>query len=342
MKLYFIGGASGSGKTAVMPYLKELLKDDIAVYDFDDIGVPQGADKKWRQESTEKWLQKLVKDGKDACLLGQIVLGEILSCPLANQIDKINFCLLDISDFERIGRLKKRNTYGADQNMLNCSAWLRMNTCDPQWTPHVIQEDAADVMDFSRLSALKSYEEVANVKILDTIDLALHEVAMKLANWIKVKIRQPIEIITKNITLQVSDDGQKSEVLKKLGDFNRVALNIKNDQESSQPINYNLQDNGVIIGGINAYLYFLKSILYVEHIFIEEKYRRQDFGSLLLAKVEKIAKEYGAHLVHLDTFDFQAKDFYLKAGYKVFGVLDDCPKGHKRYYMKKVLNASLD
>jgi uridine kinase len=46
MKLYFIGGASGSGKTAVMPYLKELLKDDIAVYDFDDIGVPQGADKK--------------------------------------------------------------------------------------------------------------------------------------------------------------------------------------------------------------------------------------------------------------------------------------------------------
>lgn len=34
-------------------------------------------------------------------------------------IDKINFCLLDVSDFERIGRLKKRNTYGVDQNMLN-------------------------------------------------------------------------------------------------------------------------------------------------------------------------------------------------------------------------------
>ena len=40
MKLYFIGGASGSGKTAVMPNLKELLRDSIAVYDFDDIGVP--------------------------------------------------------------------------------------------------------------------------------------------------------------------------------------------------------------------------------------------------------------------------------------------------------------
>jgi uridine kinase len=46
MRLYFIGGASGSGKTAVMPHLQELLGNGIAVYDFDDIGVPEGADKK--------------------------------------------------------------------------------------------------------------------------------------------------------------------------------------------------------------------------------------------------------------------------------------------------------
>jgi len=37
----------------------------------------------------------------------------------------------------------------------------------------------------------------------------------------------------------------------------------------------------------------------------------------------------------LDTFDFQAKDFYTKQGYEVFGILDNCPEGHKRYYMKK-------
>ena len=42
-KLYFIGGASGSGKTAVMLHLKKLLGDGIAVYDFDDIGVPEDA-----------------------------------------------------------------------------------------------------------------------------------------------------------------------------------------------------------------------------------------------------------------------------------------------------------
>mgnify|MGYP006326407951 CR=1 FL=1 len=65
MNLYFIGGASGSGKTAVIPYLKELFSD-VAVHDFDDIGVPENADKIWRQESTEKWLQKLLAKEEDA------------------------------------------------------------------------------------------------------------------------------------------------------------------------------------------------------------------------------------------------------------------------------------
>jgi len=118
-------------------------------------------------------------------LLGQIVLGETLSCPSAKQIDKINFCFLDVSDFERIQRLKKRNNYGIDQSMLNWSSCLRMNTPDPQWTPHVIQEDAAGIMGtLHDLSKLRSYDEVATVKILDTTNLALHQVAQDLADWI--------------------------------------------------------------------------------------------------------------------------------------------------------------
>ena len=54
--LYFIGGASGSGKTAIKKNLQKLLGDEIAVFeidDSDDIQVPDNADKKWRQEATE-------------------------------------------------------------------------------------------------------------------------------------------------------------------------------------------------------------------------------------------------------------------------------------------------
>jgi hypothetical protein len=69
----------------------------------------------------------------------------------------------------------------------------------------------------------------------------------------------------------------------------------------------------------------------------DKKYK--NLSSFLLNKVETEAKAMGARLAHLDTFDFQAKDFYLKHGYKIFGVLDDCPPGHKRFYLKKVLKS---
>lgn len=184
IKLYFIGGASGSGKTAIMPELQKILGSKIKVYDFDDIGVPEGADKKWRQESTEKWLQKLLADGKDACLLGQIVLGEISACPSAKKLDGINFCLLDVSDFERIQRLKKRNTYGTDQNMLNWSAWLRMHTRDPKWTQHVITDDSQDGLDFSSWDQNANWPSNVTTKIIDTTSLDIKEVAKQVAAWI--------------------------------------------------------------------------------------------------------------------------------------------------------------
>ena len=329
MKLYFIGGASGSGKTAVMPHLKDLLGDGIAVYDFDDIGVPEGADKKWRHESTEKWLQKLLSEGKDTCLLGQIVLGEILSCPSAKQIDKINFCLLDVSDFDRIGRLKNRNTYRADQNMLNWAAWLRMHHQDPEWTPHVIQEYAADIMDFTRLSALKSYEEVANVKILDTTDHGLHEVAGQLVDWVRSFDIAPFHVVKV----------QPHEVViieNKITSCNNSKVPFIQEQPF---INLNFcikDDSGLIIAGITSLMYCW-GMLFVDILAVDEKYYKNGLGSKLLSHVENEAKKLGATLAHLGTFDFQAKDFYIKHGYEVFGVLDDCPKDHKRYYMKKEL-----
>lgn len=92
--------------------------------------------------------------------------------------------------------------------------------------------------------------------------------------------------------------------------------------------------NGEVLGGINSILYCW-NWLYVDVLWVKEEYRKEGYGSTLLNEVENIAKEKGCKLIHLDTFDFQAKDFYIKHGYEVFGVLDDCPMEHKRYYMKK-------
>lgn len=101
-------------------------------------------------------------------------------------------------------------------------------------------------------------------------------------------------------------------------------------------IHYVIKENDAIIAGICADVYIWK-IMYLELLFVDEAHRNKSLASYLLRRVEKEAKAMGVKLVHTDTYEFQAKDFYLKQGYEVFGVLDDCPEGYKRYYLKKVL-----
>ena len=73
----------------------------------------------------------------------------------------------------------------------------------------------------------------------------------------------------------------------------------------------------------------------VSILWVDEAYRKQGLGSQVLCAVEKEAKENGCTIIVLDTFDWQAKGFYEKNGYSVFGELKDCPKGHSRYCMSK-------
>ncbi|HAT2009127.1 GNAT family N-acetyltransferase [Legionella pneumophila serogroup 1] len=100
--------------------------------------------------------------------------------------------------------------------------------------------------------------------------------------------------------------------------------------------NYVIKEDNVIIAGITAKIY-MWGILFIDILFIAESHRKKQLGTYLLNKVEDEARKVGATLAHLDTFDFQAKDFYLKHGYEVFGVLDNCPSGHQRFYLKKAL-----
>ncbi len=75
--------------------------------------------------------------------------------------------------------------------------------------------------------------------------------------------------------------------------------------------------------------------LHIDILWVKEEFRAEGYGSILVKEAEKVAKEKGCKLITLETFDFQAKDFYLKHGYEIIGVLDGCPLEHKVYYMKK-------
>ena len=104
---------------------------------------------------------------------------------------------------------------------------------------------------------------------------------------------------------------------------------------------YVIKVNYEVIAGIIAVIYHW-GILFIDEMFVSEMHRHKNLGSYLIKKVEDEAIELGATLSHTDTFDFQAKDFYIKQGYKIFGVLEDCPKDHKRFYLSKNLRNNSD
>lgn len=77
--------------------------------------------------------------------------------------------------------------------------------------------------------------------------------------------------------------------------------------------------------------------LHIGFLWIDEAVRGRDWGTRLMDHAEAYARERGCHSVTLDTHSFQARPFYEKRGYEVFGVLDDYPKGHKKFFLKKKL-----
>jgi len=94
------------------------------------------------------------------------------------------------------------------------------------------------------------------------------------------------------------------------------------------------EDND-IIAGILTKIYL--RCMFVELLWIDSNYRKKGIGTELLNRVEKYAKESGCIFIHLDTFSFQAIEFYKRYGYKVICTIDDYPDNIKRFYLKKYL-----
>lgn len=121
----------------------------------------------------------------------------------------------------------------------------------------------------------------------------------------------------------------------KLGDYNKTQVQYTSKMDYL-PLNFHIKnEQGNIIAGINALTCW--QMLHISELYVDDHYRGQEIGTTLLNKVEYEAKTIGATISHTDTFDWQAKDFYLKLGYEVFGVIDDCPQGHQRFFLKKCL-----
>ena len=93
--------------------------------------------------------------------------------------------------------------------------------------------------------------------------------------------------------------------------------------------------DGEIVGGVIGATYW--NWLYVNLMWIRADLRGRGFGAQLLNLAEDEARKRGAKHAYLDTFSFQAPDFYRKLGYEEFGRLEHFPGKHTRYFLCKEL-----
>ena len=89
-----------------------------------------------------------------------------------------------------------------------------------------------------------------------------------------------------------------------------------------------------LVGGLKAL--GLCGSLYIQILCVDPTLRNQNFGTELLERAERFAREHHYSWIHLDTFSFQALPFYQKNGYEVFGEFP-LSDNIKRYFLKKMV-----
>ncbi len=94
-------------------------------------------------------------------------------------------------------------------------------------------------------------------------------------------------------------------------------------------------DGGGVVGGLWGKTVY--DWLFVDYLIVPESMRGRDLGSKLLLAAEKIATDRGCVGSWLTTFSFQARGFYEKLGYSVFGQLDKSPRDNVRLFLRKTL-----
>jgi GNAT superfamily N-acetyltransferase len=92
-------------------------------------------------------------------------------------------------------------------------------------------------------------------------------------------------------------------------------------------------EDGAHVGGLWGKCVY--DWLFVELLAVPEAHRGGHHGTALMAQAEAIARGHGCIGIWLDTYEFQARRFYEKLGFELFGTLDDHPIGQQRFFLRK-------
>ena len=128
------------------------------------------------------------------------------------------------------------------------------------------------------------------------------------------------------------NDLQLEDIERRLYEYDKKHIKY----EISGNIKIGVLDNDILIAGADACMTAFK-ILYVSTVFVDEKYRNNKIGTLLMNEIETRAKLLGANIIRLDTFDWQGRDFYRSLGYEEVGSYESKIDNFSEYFFLKRL-----
>lgn len=94
-----------------------------------------------------------------------------------------------------------------------------------------------------------------------------------------------------------------------------------------------VRKDGEIVGGALAELDW--DWLYIDTLWVSDALRGQGYGQQIMLAAESYAAQQGITHCYLFTSSFQARPFYERIGYTLFGEQADRPRGHTIYYLRK-------
>ncbi len=108
----------------------------------------------------------------------------------------------------------------------------------------------------------------------------------------------------------------------------------------SEPVHaFAVEPDGALVGGCTGRVERVWHWLNIDAMWVRATHRGEGIGLALLEAVEDAGRQLGCRWSDVTTFDFQAPDFYRKAGYVDYGVKQDYPPGHANYFLCKPLGA---
>ena len=106
---------------------------------------------------------------------------------------------------------------------------------------------------------------------------------------------------------------------------------------SAQPFTIYIKDSkSEVIAGLTGF--YKGKYSRVDLLWVQEDYRSKGIGKKLVLKLEEFSKSKGCLYIQLDTFDFQARPFYEKMGFKCVGTVSKWVEERDCYFMRKTLS----